>query len=91
MKQDTLEGKAKTKNGIKRLCFSIICILLEVIFIITIAVSYTHLALHYNSFVPYQWHDSRPLVHPVRNVRIPPVSPEIRHSPTVAFSHRCSK
>ena len=36
MKQDTLEGKAKTKNGIKRLCFSIICILLEVIFIITI-------------------------------------------------------
>ena len=32
MKQDTLEGKAKTKNGIKRLCFSIICILLEVIF-----------------------------------------------------------
>ena len=36
MKQDTLEGKAKTKNGVKRLCFSIICILLEVIFIITI-------------------------------------------------------
>ena len=29
MKQDTLEGKAKTKNGVKRLCFSIICILLE--------------------------------------------------------------
>ena len=26
MKQDTLEGKAKTKNGVKRLCFSIICI-----------------------------------------------------------------
>ena len=24
MKQDTLEGKAKTKNGVKRLCFSII-------------------------------------------------------------------
>ena len=23
MKQDTLEGKAKTKNGVKRLCFSI--------------------------------------------------------------------
>ena len=36
MKQDTLEGKAKTKNGIKRLCFSIICIFLEVIFINTI-------------------------------------------------------
>ena len=36
MKQDTLEGKAKTKNGVKRLCFSMICILLEVIFIITI-------------------------------------------------------
>ena len=36
MKHDTLEGKAKTKNGVKRLCFSIICILLEVIFIITI-------------------------------------------------------
>ena len=36
MKQDTLEGKAKTKNGVKRLCFSIVCILLEVIFILTI-------------------------------------------------------
>ena len=36
MKQDTLEGKAKTKNGVKRLCFSVICILLEVIFIITV-------------------------------------------------------
>ena len=36
MKQDTLEGKAKTKNGVKRLCFSIVCILLEVVFIITI-------------------------------------------------------
>ncbi len=34
MKQDTLEGKAKTKNGVKRLCFSIVCILLEVLFII---------------------------------------------------------
>ena len=34
MKQDTLEGRAKTKNGVKRLCFSIVCILLEVIFII---------------------------------------------------------
>ena len=32
MKQDTLEGKAKTKNGVKRLCFSVVCILLEVIF-----------------------------------------------------------
>ncbi len=32
MKQDTLEGKAKTKNGVKRLCFSIVCILLEVSF-----------------------------------------------------------
>ena len=29
MKQDTLEGKAKTKNGVKRLCFSIICILIN--------------------------------------------------------------
>ena len=36
MKQDTLEGKTKTKNGVKRLCFSIVCILLEVVFIITI-------------------------------------------------------
>ena len=36
MKQDTLEGKAKTKNRVKRLCFSIVCILLEVVFIITI-------------------------------------------------------
>lgn len=29
-------GQSKNKNGVKRLCFSIICILLEVIFIITI-------------------------------------------------------
>ena len=29
-------GQSKTKMGVKRLCFSIICILLEVIFIITI-------------------------------------------------------
>ena len=34
MKQDTLEGKAKTKNGVKRLCFSAVCILLEAAFII---------------------------------------------------------
>ena len=34
MKQDTLEGRAKTKNGVKRLCFSVICILLEVLFVI---------------------------------------------------------
>ena len=32
MKQDTLEGRAKTKNGVKRLCFSGFCILLEVLF-----------------------------------------------------------
>ena len=36
MKQDTFRGQSKKKNGVKRLCFSIICILLEVIFIITI-------------------------------------------------------
>ena len=34
MKQDTLEGRAKTKNGVKRLCFSVVCILLEAAFII---------------------------------------------------------
>ena len=34
MKQDTLEGRAKTKNGVKRLCFSAVCILLEAVFII---------------------------------------------------------
>lgn len=34
MKQDTLEGRAKTKNGVKRLCFSAVCILLEAAFII---------------------------------------------------------
>ena len=34
MKQDTLEGRAKTKNGVKRLCFSVVCILLEVLFVI---------------------------------------------------------
>ena len=34
MKQNTLEGRAKTKNGVKRLCFSVVCILLEAAFII---------------------------------------------------------
>ena len=36
MKQDTLEGRAKTKNGIIRLCFSVLCILLEAAFIIIV-------------------------------------------------------
>ena len=54
MKQDTLEGKAKTKNGIKRLCFSIICILLEVIFIITIVTRLNEYAENYCWFMtPY--------------------------------------
>lgn len=34
MRQDTLEGRAKTKNGVIRLCFSVLCILLEAAFII---------------------------------------------------------
>ena len=34
MKDTTLEGRAKTKNGVTRLVFSIVCILLEVIFIL---------------------------------------------------------
>ncbi len=34
MKQKTLEGRALMKNGVKRLCFSVFCILLEAIFII---------------------------------------------------------
>ena len=34
MKDTTLEGRAKTKNGVTRLVFSVICILLEVIFIL---------------------------------------------------------
>ena len=34
MKQNTLEGRAKTKNGVKRLCFSVVCIFLEAAFII---------------------------------------------------------
>ena len=50
MKQDTLEGKAKTKNGIKRLCFSIICIFLEVIFIITIVMCLNEYAEIINLF-----------------------------------------
>ena len=50
MKQDTLEGKAKTKNGIKRLCFSIICIFLEVIFIITIVMRLNEYAEIINLF-----------------------------------------
>ncbi len=36
MKQDTLEGRAKTKNGVKRLVFSGVCILLEAVFIISL-------------------------------------------------------
>ena len=31
MKDTTLEGRAKTKNGVTRLVFSVVCILLEVI------------------------------------------------------------
>lgn len=34
MKQDTLEGRARSKNGVKRLCFSVFCILLEAAFIV---------------------------------------------------------
>ena len=34
MKQGTLESRAITKNGVKRLCFSGFCILLEAAFII---------------------------------------------------------
>lgn len=33
VKQNTFEGKAKTKNGIMRVAFSAICIILEVLFI----------------------------------------------------------
>ena len=35
MQKNTLEGKAKTKNGIKRLCFCAVCILLEVTFMVS--------------------------------------------------------
>lgn len=34
MKQYTLEGRARSKNGVKRLCFSVFCILLEAAFIV---------------------------------------------------------
>ena len=34
MKQDTIEGRARSKNGVKRLCFSGLCILLEAAFIV---------------------------------------------------------
>lgn len=34
MKHNTIEGRAKTKNGIKRLAFSGICIIFEIVFII---------------------------------------------------------
>lgn len=34
MKATTLEGRKKTTNGVKRLCFSALCILLEIIFIV---------------------------------------------------------
>ena len=34
MKQYTLEGRARSKNGVKRLCFSAFCILLEAAFIV---------------------------------------------------------
>ena len=33
-KKSTLEGKAKTRNGVLRLCFCLFCILLEVISIV---------------------------------------------------------
>lgn len=33
MKENTIEGRAKTKNGVKRLCFSAVCILLEIAFL----------------------------------------------------------
>ncbi len=36
MKTDTLEGRAITKNGVKRLCFSVLCILLEAAFIVVL-------------------------------------------------------
>lgn len=36
MEVSTVEGKTKTKNGVKRLIFSAVCILLEVIFIIVL-------------------------------------------------------
>ena len=52
MKDTTLEGRAKTKNGVTRLVFSVICILLEIIFILLLfpglrvqAVSYTQSSL----------------------------------------------
>ena len=34
MKSTTVEGRAKTKNGVTRLVFSVVCILLEVIFVL---------------------------------------------------------
>ncbi len=34
MKQDTFEGKARTRNGVMRVVFSAICIILEGLFII---------------------------------------------------------
>ena len=36
MKDTTLEGRAKTKNGVARLAFSVLCILLEVVFIVAL-------------------------------------------------------
>ena len=36
MKTTTVEGRAKTKNGVTRLVFSVLCILLEVIFIVSL-------------------------------------------------------
>ena len=34
MKDTTLEGRAKAKNGVTRLVFSVVCILLEAIFVL---------------------------------------------------------
>ena len=36
MKDTTLEGRAKTKKGVARLAFSVLCILLEVVFIVAL-------------------------------------------------------
>lgn len=49
MKQDTLEGRAKTKNGVKRLCFSAVCILLEAAFIIAMITKLNQYAEIYQS------------------------------------------
>ncbi len=59
MKQDTLEGKSENKKRSKTIVFSIVCILLEVVFIITIVTRLNEYAEIINLFTRnFKWNFS---------------------------------